>query len=419
MDFYRSLSKLSRQHRDLRRASSSQGGFAIVELLVSLLIAVLVIGVTVSALAVTRRSNKSGEENLTSSNSAFQAGSRFGDDVASVGPVSGVTQVVATGEPGCGGTTSALRLIGPRPDGTGVQVRSYHQVTDGSDQVLRRRSCAGSNLSAALAASPTSDVVIVSDLATGSGAVQVTCDGAAVSASCQVVEMAVDTATGRSFTVRGSVASVLSPTPTTTPVPVVAPVTGTCTIMASETTWGGTGGVAGSGNGSGGDALMYTYNDLSQRMSFLRFDLTQPCAEGASGDWLTLPGGRNITAAKLYLTSFSRSGINYDQVLAPLAASSTWTEAGLTGANMPMATVGGSSYEYTFKSANNGVLTEYISSPITETVKQWYKAGGWVNNGWILRRSGAGDGFGYFYKFASRHNPTVALRPKLVVSWGP
>lgn len=402
---------------------TGQGGFSIVELLVSMLIAALVIGVTLSALAVTHRSNKSGEQNLTSSNSAFQTGSRFSSDVASVGPVAGVSQLVATGQPGCGGGTSALRLVGPRADGTGVQVRSYHEVTDGSGRLLSRRSCSGSDLATALAAAPASNSTIVSDLDTGSGAVVVTCDGVAVSDSCQVVEMTVKTSTGRTFAVRGTIASVLQPTPTTAPAPVIAPPTGTCTIMASETTWGGTGGAAGSGDGHTGDALMYTYDDTNQRISFLRFDLTQPCAEGASGDWPTLPGGRNLTSVTLYLAYMGKSysgccGISYDaQIIKPLNDSSTWTEAALTGGNMPK-NGGRSGYDYKFNVGSAGSLTAHTSTVITNAVKQWYQAGGWVNNGWMLRREGAGDTLSKFNTFASRHNANAALRPRLVIKWG-
>lgn len=403
---------------------ATQGGFSLVELLVSMLIAALVIGVTVGALDVTRRANESSKQNLTSSNSVFQTGSRFGADVASVGPVDGVAQLVATGQPGCGGESSVLRLIGPGADGTGVQVRSYHKETEGSNHVLVRRSCVGSDLTAALAASSVSVNVVVTDLSTEADAVVVGCDGVAVSSSCQVVEMTVKTATDRTFTVRGTIASVLEPTPTTTPLPVVAPVTGTCTIMASETTWGGTGGQAGSGNGGGGDALMYTYNDTNQRISFLRFDLTQPCAEGAAGDWLTLPGGRNLTSVTLYLAYMGKSGggccgISKDnQILQPLNDTSTWTEATLTGSNMPK-NGARSGYDYKFNVSSSGSLKAHTSGVITNAVKQWYQAGGWVNNGWMLKRDGVGDTLGKLNSFASRHSGNAALRPKLVITWGP
>ncbi|MEI2637755.1 MAG: prepilin-type N-terminal cleavage/methylation domain-containing protein [Microthrixaceae bacterium] len=140
------------------RRQLNQSGFSMVELLAALAIAVVIMGVSLMALTVTRRADSKGSENLTSSNSAFLTGSRFADDVASVGPVNGISQLVDSGQSGCGDSTSAVRLIGPAVSGTGVQVRSYHVVTDADGTTLTRRTCAGANLTAAVTSTPQSNV---------------------------------------------------------------------------------------------------------------------------------------------------------------------------------------------------------------------------------------------------------------------
>ncbi|MCA9242215.1 MAG: prepilin-type N-terminal cleavage/methylation domain-containing protein, partial [Planctomycetales bacterium] len=238
------------------KATRSQSGFTLVEALVALAIGALVVGSAALGLSVTRRSNQSSSTDIASSNSAFQTGSRFADDVSSAGPVAGVTSPIGAGESGCGSVTSALRLIGPKADGTGVQVRSYHETIDGGRPALQRRTCSGTDIAAALAATPSDTSNVVRDLSSGTDAVTVTCDGGPVTTACRVVEMDVETYSGRTFTVRGTVRSALTPTPTTAPTPVIAPPTGTCTIMASETAWGSTGGVAGGTGGHAGDGTM-------------------------------------------------------------------------------------------------------------------------------------------------------------------
>jgi len=169
---------------------------------------------------------------------------------------------------------------------------------------------------------------------------------------------------------------------------------------------------------------MYTYDDTNQRRSFLKFDLTQPCAD-ASPVWATLPGGRNIVNVTLYLTYMGKSsdscgifpGISYDgQKLEPLNAASVWSEASLTGSNMPGGTTGSN---YSFSVANAGSPTAHVNTAISDAVKHWYASNDWVNNGWRLSRSNAGDTCGKSNQFASRFEPNAALRPRLVISWGP
>lgn len=406
------------------RTASGQAGFTIAELLVALLIGGLVVASAALVLNLTMGQEERSSGSIAGSNSAFRTGSRFADDVASVGPVAGVTDLVAVGVTGCASSAAVLRLVGPSPTGD-VLVRSYDRVTtDGTTKLLRRQ-CTGATLAAATSAA-SDNTTVVTDLDPAADSVVVTCDGAAVSSSCRVVQMDVRTRQGDQFGVRGTIGAALAPTATTTPVAIQAPASGTCTIMASATTWGATGGYAGSNSANhNNDPTMYTYNDTNQRRSFLKFDLTQPCAD-ATPAWPTLPGGRNITTVKLYLAYTGKTsdscgifpGISYDgQVLEPLNDASIWSESTLTGANMPGGVRGG--FSYSFNVANQGSLTEHINTSITDAVKHWYAANDWVNNGWRLSRSGAGDTCGKSNKFASRFESNAALRPRLVISWGP
>lgn len=401
-----------------------QQGFTILELMVALVIGAMLVGTASMALMLVMRVDRSSNTGISGANSAFQTGGRFVDDVSSVATVPGVTEVVSAGTTGCANATALLRLVGPGTSDA-VLVRSYHRVTDGDSTTLVRRECSGADLTAALAA-PADSTTVVTELDPASGSVSVSCDGGAVSSSCRIVSMTVLTSSGQEFTVRGSIGAALSPTPTTTPGSIRAPATGTCTIAASATTWGATGGpYAGDSNTThAGDATMYTYNDSNRRNSYLRFDLTQPCS-GAGEPWPTLPGGRNITGVTLQLAYTGKTnsscwifpGISYDgQILDPLNDVSTWSEATLKGSNMPNGIHSG--HSYSFDVAGPGALTNHSNTAITNTVKQWYAAGGWVNNGWRLQRSSPGDTCGNSNMFASRH-ASAALRPRLVITWGP
>lgn len=441
--------------RIMQRRCRDQGGFTILEAMLALTISTIVAGVTLSAFIVTMRSNRSVSASLESSDSAFFASTQFANDISSVAPVSGAPDPVAAGEPGCGGGESILRLVGPASDGDGsagsaersrlatadleardggpasdaaadqVRVLSYHLDSNGDRRALRRYVCTGSDLRDALRADRSYMGTIVSDVGSGSDAVAVSCDGAEIVGPCHRVTLRVKTVTDRVISVQGTIRSVLAPTPTTAPAPVVAPPSGTCTIDASETTWGGTGGAAGSGDGHARDENLYTYNDTNQRNSYLKFDLTQPCS-GDGDTWPKLPGGRNLTAVTLNLAYTGKTGSSCwifpgvsrdEQVLQPLNDSSQWSEATLRGSNMPTGVIGG--YDYKFKVANAGSVTSHTGTGIVESVKQWYAAGGWANNGWILRRDGVGDTCGNSNKFASRFAGDDSIRPTLVITWGP
>ena len=172
---------------------------------------------------------------------------------------------------------------------------------------------------------------------------------------------------------------------------------------------------------------MATYNDGNTRRSFMKFDLTQPCVD-ASPDWPTLPGGRNLTNAVLQLAWMGDSsdscgifpGINYDgQRIEPLTNTAVWDEATLNGSNMPSGSQIRSGFTYDFNAGSQGSLASHSDSKLLDAVKHWYAANDWVNNGWRLSRSGAGDTCGRSNLFASRHNTSAGLRPRLVISWGP
>ena len=416
------------------RSARHQAGFTLVEVMIALVVGALILAAAATAMITMLRSNAQSERGLASSNSAFATGSRFGDDVASVGPVAGATDLVSTGTTGCGGSTALLRLVGPGT--TGVRVWSYHRVTTADDTELIRRTCEGATLGAATAATPTA-LPVVLDLNPASGSITVGCDGGAVSSACQVVEMSVQTRSNRSFTVRGAIASSLAPTPTTAPTPVIAPTVGTCTLDATATAWVGTGSYAGDANTNhGSEAELYTYNQAgpTQRRSYLKFDLTGPCRAGS--DWPTLPGGRKVTGATLKLHYVGRSnslcivrGFSYtEQSLKPLAETSTWSQSTVTGANGPTATrsgydaifdAPGANPEFTWGTTASAGTVSLSPSAILDTVRGWYAAGGWTNNGWLLSRNTGGDTCGVSVTFASMNAPDVNQRPQLVVTWGP
>ena len=397
-----------------------QRGFTLVEVLLAVTIGALIVGTVAGALILVMRSSHSSEAGLDASNNVFRAGARFADDVSSVAPAGGATEHIAAGVPGCGGSTAVLRLVGPG-DPDAVLVRSYHQVATGSVDELVRRECGGATLGAALAASPTT-TVLISDLDT----VAATCDGGAVSAACRVVEMTVRQSSGRELTARGTVSSALEPTPTTTPAPVRAPASGQCTLPVTVTAWGATGGVAGDRNANhNGDPVMYTYDDTNQRYSFLRVDLTQPCMDAADS-WTTLPGQRNLTGASLRIAYLGDNGASCwifggisgtGQRLVPLNDAATWAPSTLTGANMPGGLRSGN--DTNFNESNPNTLSTISGTGIFNAVQAWYTPGSWVNNGWRLARSGAGDTCGRSDQFATQNHANAALRPRVVVTWGP
>lgn len=422
----------------IRPSRRTTGGFTTAELIVALFVGAMVVAVASNALILTLRSSRSSEAGIESSNSAFQTGTRFGDDVASVGPVPGVTQPVADATTGCGNTAAVLRLLGPSTSG-GVLVRSYHRVAAGDSTTLVRRECSESTLSAALAATYQSTAV-VTDLDPASGSVTVECDGGPVSATCRIVTMTVLTTSGREFTTRGTIGTALNPTATTTPTQVQAPPSGTCTLAATATTWGATGGKAGSSNDThNGDPTMYTYDDTNRRYSFVKVDLTGPCI-GASDSWPTLPGGRTLTGATLQLRYTGRSntscyfigpiiGYTYPgQRIEPLNDASTWNEATLNGSNMPSGLRSGyvTNFNVPPVPGNTTTGTTADAGPISvssvamlDAVRGWYQAGGWTNNGWRIARSGAGDTCSVSVMYASRFATDSTHRPQLVVTWVP
>lgn len=428
-----------------------QAGFSLIDMLLAIVIGSMIAATAASGLYTVIHVSSASNESFAESNAAFLTSSRFASDVASVGPTAGVNELISSGEPGCGGEESILRLIGPgKPDfalrrmaadvqqagvqdgetddsaAEAIRVRSYRVVKTDDGAYLRRSTCSGSTLEAALSGVETAAPVVRDLVNDGPEPVVVTCNGQSEFSRCRVIEMSVRTTAYRYFTVRGTVGSVLSPTPTTTPTLAVAPPTGTCTILATETTWGATGGYAG-GNGDlhAGETTIYTYNDTNRRNSFLRFDLTQPCV-GTGDSWRTLPGGRNLTAVALKLAYLGKNnaacgifpGISKDeQIMQPLGADSPWSEATLKGNNMPGGVRTGNDFK--FNVANQGTLTTHTGAGLTAAVKSWYAAGGWVNNGWVVRRDGAGDTCGKSNMFASRSHADPNLRPRLEITWGP
>ena len=83
---------------------------------------------------------------------------------------------------------------------------------------------------------------------------------------------------------------------------------------------------------------MATYNDSNTRRSFMKFDLTQPCADASPGG---PPAGRTEldqrgapvgVDGRLVGLVRDLPGINYDgQVIEPLGNTAVWDEATLNG----------------------------------------------------------------------------------------
>lgn len=406
---------------DRLRRTRPDDGFTVIELLVAMVITIMILAAITNLVIVAHRTDQDVQDSSRSSQAAFTAATYFDADVAAATAVGGVNAVQRAAT-GCGGTQAAVVLTGVGKTDP-VDVRSYTVRADGGHAVLERRTCVGATAAAALAADhATRRIARVEP-----GSVTVTCDSDTTvppggDAGCRRVTLSFRTDTGRDVSVEGLLTSVATPTPTTTPTPVTAPTTGTCTIVADQTTWGATGGAAGSSSSThAGDALMYTYNDSNQRRSFLHFDLTRPCEPG--GTWPTLPGGRSLTSVKLQLAYMGHNnaycsifpGISYDgHVIQALDTPSTWSEATLTGSNMPGAMRGST---YTFNRGNQGALTDHVDSAITTAVTGWYN-GTWTNNGFRLSRSSVGDTCGRSSQWASRSNGNAALRPRLVITWG-
>lgn len=409
---------------------SGERGSTLIELMAATAISVMVIGVMVSMVTATSKSNRDTLASAQSSTSTFDLNAYFAEDASSTGPVSGASEI-QRGKAGCGTGTSFVRFVGPGAAAGTVTIRAYAQGTKAGLATLERRVCTAASVAAASAATPRVQV-LVPDLKAGS--VGVACDddaaGAAarlsadqIDASCHIATMIALTTTERSLVAVGETEAVASPTPTTSVTAVRAPATGSCTLLASQTSWGATGGAAGSNSAThGSEAEMDTYDDTNQMRSFVKFDLTSPC-QGPTPDWPTLPGGRTLTSVKLQLAYLGKSnghcwifpGISYDgQVLQALDTGSTWTEAGLTGANMPGA-LRGSSYQFNVGSA--GALTTHANTAITDAVNGWY-LGTWVNNGFRISRSSVGDTCSDSNRFASRHAANPALAPRLVITWG-
>ncbi len=400
------------------RHRAGERGTNLVELLAVMVITGLIVAVLASVVKVSAKSNAQAKVSTESSTSTFDLTAFFAEDASSAGPVSGADPI-ELGQTGCGSGTSAVRFVGPGSTAGTVTIRSYIAVTAGTKTTLERRMCTGATLAAAAAATPTVRVV-VTDLKAGT--TTATCD-VLPTANCQTATLTATTSSGRDLVVMGRIQAVLAPTPTTAVSPVTAPATGTCTLLADRTAWGATGGVAGdSGTNHGNDGETQTYDDTNQRRTFLHFDLTSPCQDSPLS-WATLPGGRLLTSVTLKLAYLGKTndkcwifpGISYDsQVLQALDNSSTWTEAGLTGSNMP-GTMRGSTY--TFNVSGSGSLTTHTNTTISDAVNGWYQ-GTWVNNGFRLSRSSVGDTCGDANRFASRHNSNTALVPRLVITWG-
>lgn len=199
------------------RPPRDEAGDTLVELMVVMVIAGLVLAVMVNVVSVAGRADRTAKRSTESSSSAYALNAYFSADVAAAGVVPD-TSPVKRDVPSCGSGTAVVQLAGPAADTGQVTVHGYVATTVGTKTVLQRRTCSGTSLADALAATPRVDTV-VTNLAPGSGSLIAVCDSDSQDppltdpdAACQAVTLTAKFADGRQVTLTGRLEALIEPT---------------------------------------------------------------------------------------------------------------------------------------------------------------------------------------------------------------
>lgn len=393
--------------------SVEQQGFTLVEVLVALVIATLIAGATSAAMIMTFRTTKSTEGRVESSSSGFQTNARFVDDISSATPIESAL-AVSRGQQGCGGDANSVLRVLAR-SGDDVEVRSYSIAQAGA--VLERRTCSGNYLAAALAATPHVNEV-TSDLASGAGAVNVTCRanaGAVLApatpagdAQCRIVTLAVKTRTGFEFQLEGHRDTTQSPAAS-------IPNVKKCTLLSSGDAWV-TSYPPNTGTNYGRDWHNNTFRRSGyatgngELQTYIVVDLLGPCT--GSGEPPFLPGGRTITSATFSLWLYDiRTGSNLeDHGLTALG--DKWDEAAVTWDDHPYPKAGAIKKVFDAWPKDQGFTVQVL-----DDVTNWY-SGAWPNYGWVLARNQGNDsGTDNGFWWGARESSDLRHWPRLTVTW--
>lgn len=121
----------------------------------------------------------------------------------------------------------------------------------------------------------------------------------------------------------------------------------------------------------------------------------------------TIPSGCSLTSATLRLNN--KSPVS-SRTIQALRINASWTEAGVNWNNQP-ATTG------TAATATTPASAGLMNWTVTSQVQAMYTAG--ASNGFLLRDATEDNTGGAEQQFDSRESGTAALRPRLIVGWGP
>ncbi len=424
-----------------------EAGFTLIELVVVIaILGLVVVGLTQVLLSIFTTTT-SVKTRVSGSDSAFLTSARFQDDVnASV--TAGTVAAVARDTAGCGGVSSLLRLASTS-DVTGKElvITSYDVVTT----KLERRTCTGSTLPEALAASPHT-VAVVTPLGPGANPVTIQCQattGAALAPAppagdtqCRLVTMKVTTIGGYAFTLKGLRSAEAESTSSTRLRQCTLVVEDNANVYQNNPTrnyndrddYGGT--------DTGSRSYMEDRNrsgSSTQVKAYFRFDLSRPCYGRAQGEPAFLPANRTLTSAQMVLTfaapSRSAAGGPTCPATHDLAVLSgdgtaadpagrwdpnflTWNTSPVNGTVAPTRTAPLLGINHRFGTTATMVDQRLDPLDVLPEVSTWYAGGvGHENNGWVLSNvaNTCDKGDEFSNKFVARGNSAEA--PRLVITW--
>ncbi|MEI2637758.1 MAG: DNRLRE domain-containing protein [Microthrixaceae bacterium] len=297
-----------------------------------------------------------------------------------------------------------------------VEVRSYSITQTGT--VLERRTCSGTDLPTALAATPRVNEV-TTDLDGGAGAVQVACRANANAAlapatpagdeQCRIVTLTVKTRTGFEFELEGHRDMTQSPAAS-------VPNVKKCTLLPGADTWVST---YSAGNNYGRDWRNFTvrrsgYGDWNgEKLAYFMVDLLGACT--GPGEPPFLPGGKQIMSAEFQIFLIGSAHVSNLEEHSLTALGDPWDEGLLTA--QPELRPG----------VKSGAISRFFDAwpsnkaytfQVLDEVNHWYD-GSWPNYGWVLARGEGNDGHGTDAGFwwGGRESSDSRHWPKLTLTW--